>query len=104
MGKTMKSILHYFKEVSINVFDNLGLAWWVEIITQNPRCTYYFGPFMNSADAKAAIQGYVEDLEMEGAQGIAIDIKRCKPKSLTISDDQAERIDAKVRHVLSGQM
>jgi Domain of unknown function (DUF1816) len=104
MEKTMKSIWHYFKEASINVFDNLGLAWWVEIITQNPRCTYYFGPFMSSTDAKAAIQGYVDDLQMEGAQGIAIDIKRCKPKALTISEDQGEWIDSQVRRVLSGQM
>lgn len=86
----MKTILDNLKEALINTFDNLGLAWWVEIVTQNPRCTYYFGPFLSSTDAKVAIKGYVEDLEMEGAQGIAVNVKRCKPNSLTISEDLGE--------------
>lgn len=100
----MKSIWKNLKELLINVFDNFGLAWWVEIITQSPRCTYYFGPFVSSADAKAATKGYVEDLEQEGAQGIIIDIKRCKPSALTIADDLGERTDRKVQPVFSGQM
>ncbi|MFH7026728.1 MAG: DUF1816 domain-containing protein [Heteroscytonema crispum UTEX LB 1556] len=100
----MKTILDNLKEALINTFDNLGLAWWVEIVTQNPRCTYYFGPFLSSTDAKVAIKGYVEDLEMEGAQGIAVNVKRCKPNSLTISEDLGERIDRKVKPIFSGQM
>ena len=100
----MKTILDNLKEALINTFDNLGLAWWVEVVTQNPRCTYYFGPFLSSTDAKVAIKGYVEDLEMEGAQGIAVNVKRCKPNSLTISEDLGERIDRKVKPIFSGQM
>ncbi|MBD2777294.1 DUF1816 domain-containing protein [Iningainema tapete] len=100
----MKSIWNNLKELLINTFHNFGLAWWVEIITQNPRCTYYFGPFLSEVDAKGAIKGYVEDLEQEGAQGIVINVKRCKPQALTIADDLGERIDRKVRPVFSGQM
>ncbi|GAB1542292.1 DUF1816 domain-containing protein [Scytonema sp. NUACC21] len=100
----MKTILDSFKELLINVFHGLGLAWWVEVVTQTPRCTYYFGPFLSSGEAKAAIKGYVEDLEQEGAQGIAINVKRCKPEALTIADDLGERIDRKVQPVFSGQM
>ncbi len=100
----MKNIWHSFKELLINGFQSFGLAWWVEIATQNPRCTYYFGPFLSSMDAKAAIKGYVEDLEQEGAQGIAVNVKRCKPNALTIADDLGERIDRKVKPVFSGQM
>ncbi len=100
----MKPIWYNFKELLINAFHNVGLAWWVEIVTQNPRCTYYFGPFLSSADAKAALKGYVEDLEQEGAQGIAVNVKRCKPNALTIADDLGERIDRKVRPAFSGQM
>ncbi|GAA6621400.1 DUF1816 domain-containing protein [Scytonema sp. NUACC26] len=100
----MKTILQNFKEVLINVFQELGLAWWVEVVTQNPRCTYYFGPFLSSTEAKTAIKGYVEDLEQEGAQGIAINVKRCKPASLTIADDLGERIDRKVQPIFSGQI
>jgi Domain of unknown function (DUF1816) len=72
----------------------LGLAWWVEIVTQSPRCTYYFGPFLNYAEALDAKSGYVEDLEGEDAQGISVVIKRCKPTELTISDDLGELIDS----------
>ncbi|MBD2431875.1 MULTISPECIES: DUF1816 domain-containing protein [Fischerella] len=100
----MKTIWEQSREFLINTFQTLGLAWWVEIATQNPKCTYYFGPFLNSAEAKAAIKGYVEDLEQEGAQGIIVNVKRCKPDVLTIAEDLGERIDRKVQPAFSGQM
>ncbi len=100
----MKSLWNNFKELLTNTFQNFGLAWWVEIITQNPHCTYYFGPFMSATDAKGAIKGYIEDLEHEGAQGIAVNVKRCKPNTLTIADDLGEWIDRKVKPAFSGQM
>ncbi len=100
----MQTIWNHLKESLINTFHNLGLAWWVEIVTQNPSCTYYFGPFLSSADAKVALKGYVEDLEVEGAQGILVNVKRCKPGNLTISDDLGERIDRKVTPAFSGQI
>ncbi len=100
----MKTIWDNLKESLINTFNSLGLAWWVEIVTQNPRCTYYFGPFLSSTDAKAALKGYVEDLEVEGAQGILVNVKRCKPGTLTIAEDLGERIDRKVKPVFSGLM
>jgi hypothetical protein len=43
-------------------------------------------------------------LEQEGAQGIAINVKRCKPGALTIADDLGERIDRKVQPIFSGQV
>lgn len=100
----MKTIWDNLKETLINTIDSLGLAWWVEIVTQNPRCTYYFGPFLNSTEANLAIKGYVEDLELEGAQSIIVNVKRCKPDALTIVDDLGERVDRKVKPVFSGQM
>ncbi|MEI1373893.1 DUF1816 domain-containing protein [Nostoc sp. UHCC 0926] len=100
----MKTIWHNLKEVLINTFDYLGLAWWVEIVTQNPRCTYYFGPFLNSSEAKLSSTGYIEDLEVEGAQGIAVNVKRCKPNTLTIADDLGEKIDRKVQPAFGGQL
>lgn len=100
----MKTLWQNFKEVLINVFQEFGLAWWVKVETQNPRCTYYFGPFLSSIEAKTAIKGYIEDLEQEGAQGIAINVKRCKPDALTIADDLGERIDRKVQPIFSGQI
>lgn len=100
----MKTIWHNLKEGLISLSNGLGLAWWVEIVTQNPRCTYYFGPFLSSVEATSASKGYVEDLETEGAQGIIVNVKRCKPYVLTIAEDLGERIDRKVKPAFSGQM
>jgi len=71
----------------LSLLDFLGLAWWVEIKTEMPRCTYYFGPFASAEEAESAKPGYVEDLQGEGAQNISVIVKRCKPDRLTISDD-----------------
>lgn len=100
----MMSFWDSVKEFLINIFQGFGWAWWVEIVTHNPRCVYYFGPFLSVKDANAAKAGYIEDLENEGAQGIAAIVKRCKPDNLTISDDSSERIDRQSTPVLSGQM
>jgi Domain of unknown function (DUF1816) len=81
------------KEPLINMLDFMGLAWWVEIVTQNPQCTYYFGPFVSQQEALDAKGGYIEDLEGENAQGICVVIKRCKPTELTIFDELGEIID-----------
>lgn len=86
----MKSFWNGLKEIFVSILHAFGWAWWVEIVTQNPRCTYYFGPFISVNEANAAKSGYVEDLEQEGAQGIILAVKRCKPNNLTISDEWGE--------------
>lgn len=63
------------------------MPWWAEITTTSPRCVYYFGPFQTSSEARVAYPGYVTDLDSEGAQGIVVVLKRCKPKELTIFDE-----------------
>ncbi len=80
------------KELWIDVLVSWGLAWWVEVSTETPDCAYYFGPFANAKDAKVSKSGYVEDLEQEGARGIKVAIKRCKPQKLTIFDESLERV------------
>jgi Domain of unknown function (DUF1816) len=70
--------------------EKMGIAWWIEVITNQPRCIYYFGPFSSSYDAQASSNGYLEDLEQEKAQIINVDIKRGKPKQLTIFEDEFE--------------
>lgn len=92
------------KEVLISFLNTMGLAWWIEILTDNPRCTYYFGPFLSSDEATTAKAGYLEDLEQEGAQGIKVAIKRCKPDHLTISDDLDEVSHLGKPQILSGQL
>jgi hypothetical protein len=75
------------KEFFANVLHRLGQAYWVEIITEVPKCTYYFGPFWSAQEAKAEMGGYLEDLAEEGAQGVVAVVKRCRPQELTITDD-----------------
>jgi hypothetical protein len=74
------------KEILITILEFFGLAWWVEVVTETPKCTYYFGPFLTAKEAQVAQAGYIEDLEYEGAKGIRVEIKRCKPKELTIEE------------------
>lgn len=83
------------KEVLIKLADALGWAYWIEIETQKPSCTYYFGPFLSVKEAKDAQSGYIEDLTQEKASGIKVEIKRCKPSELTIVKEKEESPDFK---------
>jgi hypothetical protein len=74
-------------EIGADFLNLLGQAWWIEIKTVQPKCIYYFGPFIDRHDANLSIFGYVEDLESESAQGIQTYVKRCKPAELTIYDN-----------------
>lgn len=97
-------VVELMKEIWTSVLDVIGLAWWVEIKTEAPRCTYYFGPFLTGKEAEAAKSGYIEDLEQEGAQDIKVVVKRCKPNDLTIFDEFAELNSRNATPVFSGQM
>lgn len=61
----------------------IKLPWWLEILTDNPRCLYYFGPFDSAADAQDHQSGYVEDLQQEGAENISVQVKQCQPQIFT---------------------
>lgn len=84
-------------EIWISVLESLGLAWWVEVVTSVPACTYYFGPFASAQEAQSAKPGYILDLEEEGAQEFEVTVKRCKPSRLTIFDEKSEK--SQVRRV-----
>lgn len=73
--------------------EKLGLAWWLEIVTERPECTYYFGPFVSAKEAEVASSGYLEDLQQEGVQGIAFEIKQCQPGLLTIEPEEVQVSD-----------
>jgi hypothetical protein len=79
-----------FKNIFTSILEMLGLAVWIEIITDSPHCTYYFGPFSSESEAEVAKIGYIEDLESEGCKGLAVMVKRCKPEKLTIYDDSLD--------------
>lgn len=64
--------------------EPLGLAYWVEVVTDTPHCLYYFGPFATRRQAKLSEPGYLEDLEQEGAHVLLTKIQRCRPHALTV--------------------
>lgn len=78
-------------DVRTNTVNSYRQAWWIEIFTAQPKCTYYFGPFAGAWEAEVASIGFVEDLENEFAQGIQMQIdRRCQPDLLTIEHDLVE--------------
>ncbi|WP_404789997.1 DUF1816 domain-containing protein [Altericista sp. CCNU0014] len=64
-------------------------GWWVELQTARPDCLYYFGPFTSFAEAEASQLGYIQDIEEEGARGITVRVKWCKPRQLTTPPDES---------------
>jgi hypothetical protein len=63
--------------------------WWLKIETQSPRCTYYFGPFQDQAEALSHQEGYLEDLYAENAQGITLVLETTHPQQLTIFEEDS---------------
>ncbi|NJN85356.1 MAG: DUF1816 domain-containing protein [Leptolyngbyaceae cyanobacterium SL_7_1] len=90
------------KEIWTDILQTLGQAWWIEVMTEAPRCTYYFGPFSSHEEAQDETAGYLEDLTIEGAQGIKTEIKRCKPGQLTIDEEPLMSKNGVVSSVLNG--
>jgi hypothetical protein len=81
-------VFNRIKSLVIGTVTGLNSNYWAEITTTTPNCIYYFGPFETFSEAQAAYPGYVEDLESEGARGIKVLVKRCRPNVLTIFDEQ----------------
>ena len=73
-----------------NIVGIFTKSWWIEISTDSPKCTYYFGPFNTEAEALAAQAGYMQDLAQEGAQHLQATISRREdPSELTIEFPEA---------------
>jgi hypothetical protein len=85
----LKQLASDFTAIWTDILNFVGQAWWIEIFTAQPKCTYYFGPFAKIEEAQTEIEGYIKDLEHESAQGIRTQIKRCKPNLLTIEHTPA---------------
>jgi len=91
------------KESVVSVLEQLRLALWIEIVTEQPRCTYYFGPFACAKSAQKAASGYIEDLKQESAQVIAVTLKRVQPRELTIEENELrERFESQLSPAISG--
>ncbi len=104
--KLFKIIIDNFlettEEILMSYLEKMGMAWWVEIVTKKPDCKYYFGPFVSHREAQLSQLGYIEDLERERPQLIAIEIKQCQPKELTIFEEEwMEKIDRNISREIS---
>lgn len=84
------SLSNNVKDMFTVLLEQLGMAVWIEVITESPCCTYYFGPFSSFPEAEASVSGYKEDLEAEGAVVVGLVTKRCKPEQLTIYDEAGD--------------
>ena len=61
-----------------NFGNKLGLAWWAKIETEDPSCTYWFGPFITKRSLKENISSFINDLSSEGSKNIKHSLVRCK--------------------------
>lgn len=77
-------IIHYLKSPKNDE------QWWVKILTEKPKCIYYFGPFLSSDEAKDSQADYFEDIQDEGSEIIDVGIEQCQPQKLTICDEELE--------------
>ena len=92
-----------FSRLLDNIFG-INKAWWLEIQTDQPSCTYYFGPFDSETEAEAMRSGYIEDLENEGAQNIRFAMHHCSsPDILTIVDEADSPLGGFSTPAFSGQ-
>ena len=65
-----------------------GEEWWVEVHTDLPKRTYYFGPYESKDKAYDNTKGYVADLKKKGSKKISINIKqRQQSTQLTATDE-----------------
>lgn len=87
------NLLEMLKEPVISVLEQLRLALWVKIVTEQPQCTYYFGPFACANSAQKAVSGYIEDLKQESAQVIGVTFSRVQPRELTIENELRENFE-----------
>lgn len=78
-------LLRNFKNMIASFTANQD--WWIEILTVQPHCIYYFGPFQYYQEAETMCPGYIEDLHEEGARIIKTIIKRCNPEQLTVYEE-----------------
>ncbi len=48
----------------------VGFAWWAKVETNEPKATYWFGPFLTRRSLQAHLSTFVEDLSVEGSDSI----------------------------------
>lgn len=65
-----------------------GREWWVEVDTESPNRTYYFGPYQSRDEASNNTSGYIKDMENKGSKNITINLKQGRqPTQLKASEE-----------------
>ena len=57
----------------------------IQRFSRNKKCSNLI---VSHYEARSQRDGYLEDLIQEGAMGISVEIKHCRPESLTIFEDE----------------
>ena len=88
-----------------NVLESLGIGldWWIKVVTDDPECTYSFGPYDSKSEAEAEQFGFIEDLKCENAIIVSQEVMRDKPTEYTIYDERTDFLGINPRPVFSGQ-
>lgn len=63
------------------------LGWWLEILTAQPLCLYYFGAFTTRQEAESQQDGFIEDLLQENALILSTNLQFLQPKEITLTGD-----------------
>ncbi|GBO56330.1 hypothetical protein APA_4660 [Pseudanabaena sp. lw0831] len=71
-------------QMSSSVYE---LGWWIEILTAQPLCLYYFGAFTSHQEVNQLKSGFIEDLLLESATILWVDIRFCQPSHITLTRD-----------------
>tara|TARA_Y100001968_G_scaffold329182_1_gene377953 strand:+ start:1396 stop:1626 length:231 start_codon:yes stop_codon:yes gene_type:complete len=58
--------------------NSFGLAWWAKVETEEPKVTYWFGPFLTRRSLKANLSVFIEELTQEGVGSINYSFIRCR--------------------------
>ena len=56
--------------------NKVGLAWWAQVETSEPKVTYWFGPFMTRRRLNNKLPIFLKDLSDEGSGQINHSIAR----------------------------
>ena len=61
------------------------LGWWITILTAQPLCLYYFGPFTFCQEAESIQDRFIEDLRQENALILCTHIRFLQPSQVTVT-------------------
>jgi Domain of unknown function (DUF1816) len=61
-------------QLNISVYE---LGWWIEILTAQPLCLYYFGAFTSHQEVQ----------QLESATILSVNIRFCQPSQLTLTGE-----------------